>query len=92
MGKEIRYVRKVGTKLTAEQIKRIEASRKFEDEYDEDCPEIDPVKTPELYEALVKATGVNDNAIKAAEAEIAAGAELLDAREAITTLRRKHFG
>ena len=56
MGKEIRYVRKTGTELTAEQIERIEAAREFEDEYDEDCPEIDPVKTPELYEALVKAT------------------------------------
>lgn len=56
MGKEIRYVRKTGTELTAEQIERIEAARQFEDEYDEDCPEIDPIKTPELYEALVKAT------------------------------------
>ena len=56
MGKEIRYVRKTGTELTAEQIERIEAAREFEDEYDEDCPEIDPVKTPELFEALVKAT------------------------------------
>ena len=56
MGKEIRCVRKAGTELTAEQIERIEAAREFEDEYDEDCPEIDPVKTPELFEALVKAT------------------------------------
>ena len=57
MGKEIRYTRVMGTELTPEQIERIEAARSFEDEYDEDCPEIDPVKTPELYEALVKATG-----------------------------------
>ena len=56
MGKEIRYVRKTGTELTAEQIERIEAARDFEDEYDEECPEIDPVKTPELFEALIKAT------------------------------------
>lgn len=56
MGKEIKYVRKTGTELTAEQIERIEAARDFEDDYDEDCREIDLIKTPELYEALVKAT------------------------------------
>ena len=56
MGKEIKYTRKIGTPLTEEQIARIEAARDFEDEYDEDCPEIDPVKTPALFEAMAKAT------------------------------------
>ena len=63
MGKEIRFRRVMGTELTPEQIERIEAARDFEDEYDEDCPEIDPVKTPELYEALVKATGERNKRI-----------------------------
>lgn len=57
MGKEIRYRREIGTALTEEQIKRIEAARDFEDEYDDDCPVIDPIQTPELYRALVQATG-----------------------------------
>ncbi len=64
MGKEIRYTRQIGTPLTEEQIARIEAARDFEDEYDEDCPEIDPVKTPELYEALRKATAERNRRIE----------------------------
>ena len=49
------------------------------------------VMSMETYEALI-GTAVVDNAIKTAEEEIDAGAELLDAREALTALRRKHFG
>ncbi|MBQ3374743.1 MAG: hypothetical protein IJG40_16590 [Oscillospiraceae bacterium] len=71
MGKEVRYIRTMGTELTPEQIERIEASRNFEDEYDEDCPEIDPVKTPELYQALVKATGERNRRISKMLRELA---------------------
>ena len=61
---EVRYTRISGTELTEEQIARIEASREFEDEYDEDCPEIDPVKTPELFEALLKATAKRNKRVE----------------------------
>lgn len=55
MGKEIRYVLKRGTALTAEEIAMIEAARDLPAEYDEDNPEIDPVATPEQYAALMNA-------------------------------------
>ena len=55
MGKEIRYVLKRGTKLTADEIAMIEAARDLPIEYDEDNPEIDPVATPEQYAALMNA-------------------------------------
>ena len=48
------------------------------------------VMSMETYEALV-GTAAIDNAITTAEADISAGAELLDARDALTALRRKHF-
>ena len=45
----------------------------------------------ETYEHLINGIEM-DNAIAEAEAEYVAGAELLDAREALESLRRKHFG
>lgn len=45
----------------------------------------------ETYEHLINGIEM-DNAIAEAEAEYAAGAELLGAREALASLRRKHFG
>lgn len=45
----------------------------------------------EIYEHLINGIDM-DNAIVEAETEYAAGAELLDAREALAFLRRKHFG
>lgn len=55
MGKEVHYTLKRGTALSPEEIAMIEAADSMPVEYDEDNPEIDPIKTPELYAALVKA-------------------------------------
>jgi len=41
--------------LTPEEIAMIEAARNLPVEEDEDNPEIDPVKTPEQYAALMRA-------------------------------------
>ena len=49
------------------------------------------VMSMETYENLVKAADV-DMAIAMSEAEIKAGGELLDARDAFGALREKHFG
>ena len=45
----------------------------------------------EAYEEMVE-TATVDNAIRDAEREYAAEGVLLDAREALSTLRRKYFG
>ena len=45
----------------------------------------------EAYEELIEIAHV-DAAISAAEAEYAADGILLDAHEALSSLRRKHFG
>ena len=55
MSKEVHYVLKRGTELTPEEIAMIEAASTMPAEYDEDNPEIDPIRTPELYAALVQA-------------------------------------
>ncbi|MBR6890860.1 MAG: hypothetical protein IKN05_07695 [Clostridia bacterium] len=55
MGKDIHYTYRPGTKLTPEQIAMIETARDLPVEEDEDNPEIDPVKTPERYAALMRA-------------------------------------
>ena len=55
MGKDVHYTYKRGTPLTPEEIAMIEAARNLPIEEDEDNPEIDPVKTPEQYAALMRA-------------------------------------
>ena len=45
----------------------------------------------EAYEELIESNKI-DRAISEAEEEYAKTGELLDAREALTSLRRKHFG
>ena len=55
MGKDVYYTLKPGTPLTPEEIAMIEAARDLPVEADEDNPEIDPVKTPEQYAALMRA-------------------------------------
>ncbi len=45
----------------------------------------------ETYESMPDADQI-DTAIKKAEEEFADNGTLIDAREALTTLRRKHFG
>ena len=55
MGKDIHFSMKSGTPLTPEQIAMIEAARDLPVEADEDSPEIDPIRTPEQYAALMRA-------------------------------------
>ena len=49
------------------------------------------VMSIETYDELLSTNHI-DKAILEAEREVAEGAELLDAREALGKLRRKHFG
>lgn len=49
------------------------------------------VMSIETYEELLETLSV-DQAIMEAEAEFSAGGELHDARTALSSLRRKHFG
>ena len=49
------------------------------------------VMSIEAYEEMVDIARI-DTAISEAEKEFAADGVLLDAKEAVTTLRRKHFG
>ena len=63
MGKEVSFVLKRGTEITQEEIAMIEAASVMPEEYDEDNPEIDPVKRPELYAALIKAVGERNRRI-----------------------------
>ncbi len=44
-----------GTKLSDEEIAMIEAARNLPESFDEDNPPIDPVATPEQYNALMQA-------------------------------------
>lgn len=70
---DVRYTITRDQKPTAEQIKMInEAARRQEEllakgrkdlVYDDDCPEIDPVETPERYAALMKAVGERNRRI-----------------------------
>ena len=55
MGRDVYYTLKPDTPLTPEEIAMIEAARNLPVEEDEDNPEIDPVKTPEQYAALMRA-------------------------------------
>lgn len=45
----------------------------------------------ETYEQLTEQSSI-DTAISEAEEEVAKGAELLDAKETLASLRRRHFG
>ena len=54
MGKDVYFTLKRETPLTPEQIAMIEAARDLPVEEDADNPEIDPIRTPELYAALMK--------------------------------------
>ena len=49
------------------------------------------IMSMETYDALVESAAA-DAAIAEAEAELAEGGQLLDAREALGALRKKHFG
>ena len=49
------------------------------------------VMSIETYEAIMETAAI-DTAIAEAEAEFERDGQLLDARESLTSLRRKHFG
>ena len=57
IGHEVHYVLKCGSKLSPDEIAMLEAAASMPPEYDEDNPEIDPIHTPELYSALLRAAG-----------------------------------
>lgn len=63
MGKDIHYVLGRGTKLTDEEIAMIEAARSLPETFDEDNPPIDPVATPEQYNALMRAVAERNRRI-----------------------------
>ena len=68
MSEEVRLIYKRGSKITPEEIAMIEAASTMPVEYDEDNPEIDPVKTPELYAALVRAVAERNRRISKRQA------------------------
>lgn len=45
----------IDRELTEEQVREIEAACKLPYVEDEDCPQIDPQRTPELWEEMMKA-------------------------------------
>ena len=55
MGMDVHFTLQADLPLTSEEIAMIEAARDLPVEADEDNPEIDPVKTPEHYAALMRA-------------------------------------
>ena len=63
MGKETVYILKKNTKLTPEEIAMIEAARDRVPAFDEENPEIDPVKTPKLYAAAMNAVAERNRRI-----------------------------
>ena len=63
MGQEVHYVLKRGSELSPDEIAMLEAAASMPVEYDEDNPEIDPIHTPELYSALLRAAGERNRRI-----------------------------
>lgn len=47
--------KELNVQLSEEQIKEIEVSSQMPPVIDEDCPEIDPEKTPELWAEMMEA-------------------------------------
>ena len=68
---DVRYRLKQGQKLTQEQIEEIEAARDIPITFDEDSPEIDPEKTPELYAAMMKAVGERNQRVAGGKRSLA---------------------
>lgn len=60
---DVKYRLKQGQKLTEEQVKEIEAARDIPIVFDEDSPEIDPEKTPELFASMMKAVAERNQRI-----------------------------
>ena len=60
---DIYYKLKENAKLTDDQIKEIEQARNYPYIEDEDSPEIDPDKTPDLYEGFLNNLGERNRRI-----------------------------
>ena len=71
MKRETRYNRIMGTPLTMEEIAMVEAARDFEDEWDDDNPEISPETTPELYNAMILAVAERNRRVSRALLKLA---------------------
>lgn len=69
MGREVVFQLKPGTSLTKEEIAMIEAARSLPVSYDEDNSEIDPVATPEQYQALIQAVARRNQSIRRARCQ-----------------------
>ena len=63
MEKEVHYVLKRNTPISPEEIAMIDAASGIPADNDEENPEIDPVKTPELYAALVQSVAERNRRI-----------------------------
>ena len=63
MGKDVFFELTRGSQLSSEEIAMIDAACEMPNEYDEDNPEIDPIKTPDLYAALVQAVSERNQRI-----------------------------
>ena len=60
---DVRFQLDKNAKLTEEQIREIEKARNYPYIEDEDSPEIDPDKTPELYEGFLNNLGERNRRI-----------------------------
>lgn len=69
MGKEVHFVLERGTKLSDEEIAMIEAARNLPESIDEDNPPIDPVATPEQYNALMRAVAERNRRVAESQRE-----------------------
>ena len=56
---------------TSEEIAMVEAARDFEDEWDDDNPEISPETTPELYNAMILAVAERNRRVSRALLKLA---------------------
>ena len=63
MGKDVYFELTRGSRLSPEEIAMIDSACEMPVEYDEENPEIDPVHTPELYAALVRAVSERNQRI-----------------------------
>lgn len=71
MGREITFKLRRGSQLSEEEIAMIKEASSIDPVYDEDNPEIDPVSTPEQYEALMRAVAERNRRISGRIRELA---------------------
>ncbi len=63
MGKQVKFVLTRDSEITAEEIAMLEAAESMPIVPDDENPEIDPIRTPELYAALLQAVGERNRRI-----------------------------